>query len=265
MLLKLDVNQLHYTSASCLRLKTDPAWREDRRPCGRNSWPTAAARASKKTNVLLQAAAIQAYSCCDVCATFGFTLRLTAVALRLQMAPNKKRRAEQQADTAQYTPIVLQRCSAVPWRPLPIAAVQPCPDGSVLAVARDDGRIEFWDTSAWVCITVRTEHAVSQGMHGSECASGCSIGRHLQPCVQRKWQSLHAWHLTQWQLPGFADVPRQRRGIHFEPGVGLRCGGKSMAPLLSWSGWPPGGMESAPRSATVHHPLHWWCSMGVGG
>jgi hypothetical protein len=48
-----------------------------------------------------------------------------------------------------------QHCSAVPWLPRPVAAIEACPDGTAVAVARDDGSIEIWDPRLWIVLVVR--------------------------------------------------------------------------------------------------------------
>lgn len=51
--------------------------------------------------------------------------------------------------------VALYRCSCVDWKPSPIVSIAACPDGSAIAVARDDGDIEFWDTDSWSLTSVR--------------------------------------------------------------------------------------------------------------
>lgn len=51
--------------------------------------------------------------------------------------------------------VSFQRCSAVPWRPSPIVAIAVCNDQSLVAIARDNGSIEIWNTAAWSCVSVR--------------------------------------------------------------------------------------------------------------
>jgi hypothetical protein len=46
----------------------------------------------------------------------------------------------------------------VPWQPTAVIAAAATSDGSVLAVARDNGSIEVWETATWTCFQV--SHAI---------------------------------------------------------------------------------------------------------
>lgn len=51
--------------------------------------------------------------------------------------------------------VAYQRCRAVRWRPQPVVAMSVCPDQSAVAVARDNGTIELWNSNTWTLIMVR--------------------------------------------------------------------------------------------------------------
>lgn len=51
--------------------------------------------------------------------------------------------------------VAYQRCRAVRWRPRPVVAISVCPDQSTVAVARDNGTMELWNSITWNLIMVR--------------------------------------------------------------------------------------------------------------
>jgi WD40 repeat protein len=51
--------------------------------------------------------------------------------------------------------IAYQRCRAVRWRPKPVVAISVCPDQSTVAVARENGTVELWNSHTWTLILVR--------------------------------------------------------------------------------------------------------------
>ena len=54
--------------------------------------------------------------------------------------------------------VALHRVRFVPWQPTAVIAAAATSDGSVLAVARDNGSIEVWETATWTCFQV--SHAI---------------------------------------------------------------------------------------------------------
>ena len=50
----------------------------------------------------------------------------------------------------------LHRAQFVDWRPTAAVTAAVTADGTALAVARDSGRIEVWDTDCWALLTVRS-------------------------------------------------------------------------------------------------------------
>ena len=50
--------------------------------------------------------------------------------------------------------VALHRVRFVPWQPTAAIATAATSDGSVLAVARDNGSIELWETATWTCFQV---------------------------------------------------------------------------------------------------------------
>jgi WD40 repeat protein len=104
--------------------------------------------------------------------------------------PGKKAAAAQ--ETMASSLVALYRCSCVSWKPSPIVCVSACPDGSVIAVAREDGDIEFWDTDSWSLTLVRAHFSrmrknimhntmPSRRVNATLLASGCS---HRQHCPE---------------------------------------------------------------------------------
>jgi hypothetical protein len=67
----------------------------------------------------------------------------------------------QQDDAGEVPFIALHHCSAVPWQPRAVAAIGACPDGTAVAVARDDGSIEIWDPRFWTLLLVRKYSSLS--------------------------------------------------------------------------------------------------------
>eukprot|EP00892_Ulva_mutabilis_P000419 jgi/Ulvmu1/10378/UM061_0061.1 len=64
-------------------------------------------------------------------------------------------KAVKTAATASRSVLVsFQRCNAVPWRPSPVVAVAICADQTLVAVARDNGSIELWNSASWTCVLV---------------------------------------------------------------------------------------------------------------
>lgn len=68
---------------------------------------------------------------------------------------DKKRKVRSDPGEAAQGSLTLHTCEAVPWRPQPVSAISPCPDGTVVAVARDSGSIEIVDTASWCSCVVR--------------------------------------------------------------------------------------------------------------
>ncbi len=50
--------------------------------------------------------------------------------------------------------VALHRARVVDWSPTAITAIAATTDGTVLAVARESGSIELWNTEHWQCIKV---------------------------------------------------------------------------------------------------------------
>ncbi len=50
--------------------------------------------------------------------------------------------------------VALHRVRFVPWQPTAAIASAATADGSLLAVARENGSIELWETATWTCFQV---------------------------------------------------------------------------------------------------------------
>ena len=81
---------------------------------------------------------------------------MPSVAMPKAQPKAAKRSSAADDEAPQAVHVAVQRCSALPWRPQAVAAIQGCPDGSAVAIARDDGSIELWDPEAWRCVAVRS-------------------------------------------------------------------------------------------------------------
>ena len=110
--------------------------------------------------------------------------------------PGKPTRKEADIDSASQDSVQLsvlvayQKCRAVRWRPRPVVAISVCPDQSTVAVARDNGTIELWNTSTWNLILV------------------CLTARLFAVCGRQKRD-------TYSNCICCADCPGQARGIHY--------------------------------------------------
>jgi hypothetical protein len=74
------------------------------------------------------------------------------------MAGKRSRRlSEPAAFTAPQTTdglLALHRVRFLEWRPSAVTAMRAAPDGSVLAVARESGAVEIWETDYWTLVQV---------------------------------------------------------------------------------------------------------------
>ena len=64
----------------------------------------------------------------------------------------RKRPTEAGEQAAEEGPLALHCGKFVPWRPTAVLALAATGDGSVVALARESGDIEIWDTEIWHCI-----------------------------------------------------------------------------------------------------------------
>jgi U3 small nucleolar RNA-associated protein 4 len=79
--------------------------------------------------------------------------------------------------------VALHRARFVEWAPSPVVALAASRDGSVLAVARDDGALELLDTETFACVEVR---AVFGGGEGGREGAGAGVRRRrLDTCGGR--------------------------------------------------------------------------------
>ena len=68
----------------------------------------------------------------------------------------RKRPAEAGEQAAEEGCLALHCGKFVPWRPTAVLALAATGDGSVVALARESGDIEIWDTEIWHCIKAST-------------------------------------------------------------------------------------------------------------
>ena len=90
------------------------------------------------------------------------------------------------------TQLEIVRCRVAEWKPSPIAAVAGSGDGSVVAVAREDGSIELWRTAAgavgWALEQVRETRSRSRKKEGKES------GKHFNNLKHHVAEGLWVYH-----------------------------------------------------------------------
>ena len=83
-------------------------------------------------------------------------------------AGGKRKRIEATDDSEL---IALHRARIINWSPTAVTALAATADGTVVAVARESGSIEIWNTEHWQCIKVsnmRHSH-----MHAADLLTHC--------------------------------------------------------------------------------------------
>ena len=59
--------------------------------------------------------------------------------------------------------VALHRARVVEWSPTAVTALAATADGTVVAVARESGSIELWNTEHWQCMKVRWPYSKRAG------------------------------------------------------------------------------------------------------
>ena len=89
--------------------------------------------------------------------TFQYPPRTTLVrAGAMPSVKKRKRPADAEEQAAEEGCLALHCGKFVPWRPTAVLALAATGDGSVVALARESGDIEIWDTEIWHCIKAST-------------------------------------------------------------------------------------------------------------
>ena len=60
--------------------------------------------------------------------------------------------------------VALHRARVVEWSPTAVTALAATADGTVVAVARESGSIELWNTEHWQCMKVRWPYSNLAGV-----------------------------------------------------------------------------------------------------
>ena len=74
----------------------------------------------------------------------------------IAMPSVKRKKPEAEEQEAEDGCLALHCGKFVPWRPTAVLALAATGDGSVVALARESGDIEIWDTEIWHCIKAST-------------------------------------------------------------------------------------------------------------
>ena len=90
-------------------------------------------------------------------ARYGLSIKSIQNPPRIQPAMVKRKRPAEAGEQAAEEGCLALHCGKfVPWRPTAVLALAATGDGSVVALARESGDIEIWDTEIWHCIKAST-------------------------------------------------------------------------------------------------------------
>lgn len=113
----------------------------------------------------------------------------------------------------------LHRARFVDWEPTAVTALAASSDGTVLAVARDSGVLELWETEHWTCLTVNLAACGTPHCGAFECDQL----RKAKTEIRRP-----SWAAGIWQSPalrGFKEMQRPPGAYTLEGLTGLLLSG----------------------------------------
>lgn len=107
----------------------------------------------------------------------------------------KRRAAVETAasDTVSENLTVLHRARFVEWGPSAVVATALTDDGSCVAVGRESGAIELWDTETWHCFLVRTtcvQRGCDERLSCSKSVLFCKCYLHVKALYNHHYQCI---------------------------------------------------------------------------
>ena len=96
--------------------------------------------------------------------------------------PSVKRKRPAEVEDQEEGCLALHCGKFVPWRPTAVLALAATGDGSVVALARESGDIEIWDTEIWHCIKASTPGSAAAAF-GEHVSNMSAHSLSWLPCV----------------------------------------------------------------------------------
>ena len=155
--------------------------------------------------------------------------------------------------------IALHKARLVDWTPTAVTAASATADGTVLAVARESGNIELWQTEHWHLITVWSKPDTDIATFCKQLADNHSSSAYLYNCSRTS--SLFSRLISNFFSTDLIGVTRH--GVDL-PSMDARSPHRILA-LIQWRSWWV-SLRMAFAWSTMQAPC-WrvgWCCLGNG-
>lgn len=97
-------------------------------------------------------------------------------------------------DRADGELLALHRARFTEWEPTAVVSLAAAGDGTALAVAREGGSIEIWETDYWTCVSVSLNPYYSPASVTYPCITIVTLLNFNEPSLScRHWQAPGTW------------------------------------------------------------------------